>query len=304
MIHKELQDINPYVRICVCTKTHPGWSLVNRIIYDHQLVLTSTGRGTVTIGGKIYDASRGDLFLIKPGVVHGFVADDEAPFEMLVVHFDFFYERDRNFWPHKKFHLSDGEVAANIPEKHLLRDIPVFEKNMIFPDYVRLKNYTSVEVLMRKLIDVNTAIIPGKELIAKSYFFEVLYLIYNEIIADKTADNTANGFEKIKKAFDFINERYMDPVKVEDLASLCNLSTNYFSKLFKQHTSYSPKEYIIRIRIEKAKTLLAQSSGPISEICDQVGFNDIHYFSFYFKKFEGLSPSQYRSTVTGGFFIV
>lgn len=297
MIHKELQDINPYVRICVCTKTYPGWSLVNRIIYDHQLVLTSSGRGTVTIGRRSYNASRGDLFLIKPGLVHGFEPDDEAPFEMLVVHFDFFYERDRNFWPHKKFHLSGGETKEDMPEKHLLRDIPVFEKNMVFPDYMRLRNYTAVEVLMRKLIDLYAANVPGKELSLKSYFLEVLYLIYSEIIGGKTGGNIANGFEKIKNAFDFINKRYMDKIKIEDLASMCNLSTNYFSKLFKQHTAYSPKEYIIRVRIERAKVLLSQSSLSVSEICEHVGFSDIHYFSFCFKKFEGLSPSQYRSTV-------
>jgi AraC-like DNA-binding protein len=52
--------------------------------------------------------------------------------------------------------------------------------------------------------------------------------------------------------FEYINEGYREKIKVEELAALCNLSTNYFSTVFKQHTGYSTKEYIIRIRIEKA----------------------------------------------------
>lgn len=301
MIYREFQEINPYVRICVCTRTNPHWAIHNRIIYDHQFVLTSRGRGTVIMDGRTYPASKGDLFLIKPGVVHSFVADPEAPFEMLVIHFDFFYERDRNFWPHKKYELSEGETQDCLPEKYLLREVPVFDKKMTFPDYIRLQNYTPAEVLMKKLIDMNSAVIPGKELIVKSYFLEFLYLIYMESlgVGGRTDTGEVNGFEKIRKAYEFINERYMEDLKLETLAKLCSLSTNYFSAVFKQNTGYSPKEYISRLRIERAKTLLAQGDEPVTEIGDQVGFHDIHYFSLYFKKFEGVSPTQYRAMVRG-----
>lgn len=299
MIDKELQEINPYIRTCVCTRTHPGWSLTNRIIYDHQFVLTSQGKGDVIILDKKYHATKGDLFLIKPGVVHGFIADLEDPFEMIVIHFDFFYEKDRNFWPHKKYHLEKGKGEENIPEKYLLREIPVFEKGLSFPDYIRLHHYTTVEVLMKKLLHTSSLIAPGKELIIKSSFLELLYVLHQEVLEVQMGNKDINGFEKIKRAFEYINEKYMENIKIEELASLCNFSTNYFSNLFKKYTTYSPKEYIMRIRIEKAKALLVQSSQTIKEIGSQVGFNDIHYFSFYFKKFEGISPSKYRMVVWG-----
>ena len=301
MIYRELQELNPYVRICVCTRTNPRWAIHNRIIYDHQFVLTSQGRGTVILDGRSYDASKGDLFLIKPGVIHSFIADPQAPFDMLVIHFDFFYERERNFWPHKKYELSEGETQDCLPEKYLLREVPVFDKKMTFPDYIRLQNYTPAEVLMKKLIDMNSEVIPGKELIVKSYFLELLYLIYTESlgVASRSDSEQVSGFEKIRKAYEFINQYYMEDLKLETLAKLCSLSTNYFSAVFKQNTGYSPKEYISRLRIERAKTLLAQGEQPVNEIGDQVGFHDIHYFSSYFKKLEGMSPSQYRATVRG-----
>ncbi|MDF2675317.1 MAG: transcriptional regulator, AraC family [Clostridiales bacterium] len=90
IIHKELQDINPYVRMCRCTETHTGWALIDRIIYDHQLVLVAKGHGETIIAGKEHSSSPGDLFLIKPGVVHSFIAYSENPLQMLVIHFDFF----------------------------------------------------------------------------------------------------------------------------------------------------------------------------------------------------------------------
>lgn len=295
VIHRELQDINPYLRVCTHTKTYPGWSIINRIIYDHQFVLVNSGGGKVILDGFEYKAAKGDLFLIKPGIIHSFITDDEKPYENLVIHFDFFYERERNFWPHKKF-FPEGELE-DIPEKHLLRDVPVFEKTLIFPDYLKIQDYSSVEVLFRELIDIHNGKLPGKELIAKSIMMEILFIIYSQIIAERSPEHQEYGFEKIRKAFEYMNENYSKKLKVEDLSKLCNLSQNYFSSMFKRSTGYSPNEYIIRLRIEKAKALLLKKEYTVSEISQMVGFGDIHYFSYYFKKIEGMSPTQYRITV-------
>jgi AraC-like DNA-binding protein len=293
IIHKELQEINPYIRVCRYTETHPGWSLIDRIIYDHQLVLVVKGSGETIINGMRYKSSSGDLYLIKPGVVHSFIAGDENPFDMIVVHFDYFYERERNFWPHKKFHLKEG---YDLPEKHLLRDIPMFE-GTIFPDCLPGDNYSAIEVRMKKMVDIYNSDGLAKELLLKAHLLEILYMIYISLEENKSANSSDPSFEKVKKAFDYINENYMNKMNVQDLAALSNLSTNYFSNLFKQHTGYAPNEYVIRIRIDKAKKLLAKSHATVSEICSKVGFNDIHYFSYYFKKIEGMSPSQYRQSI-------
>jgi AraC-like DNA-binding protein len=293
IIHKELQDINPYVRVCRYTETYPNWSLIDRIIYDHQLVLVVKGFGETIIGGKSYKSSLGDCYLIKPGVVHSFIACEKNPYDMLVVHFDFFYERDRNFWPHKKFHLEEG---TEVPEKHLLRDVPMFEST-IFPDNLPLSNYSVVEVLMRKMTDIYNSGIHGKELLLKAYLLEILFTVYSTLEENKSLNISNPGFEKIKKAFDYINENYSQKINVQELAVLCSLSTNYFASIFKAQTGYAPNEYLIRLRIDKARQLLAKNFNTISEISEMVGFGDIHYFSYYFKKIEGMSPSQYRQSM-------
>lgn len=293
MNDRQLWEINPYVRICVRTITNKEWKLTDRIIYDHQFVLVSKGKGEIYIENRRYQVKKGDLVLIYPGKIHGFLPDSIDPFVMEVVHFDFFYEKERNFWPHKKYHLQEGEDLTNIPEKEMMREHPVFEKAINFPEYLSLKNYTTAEVLMKKMISMNTEMLTGREILIKSIFLEFLYLVYQEEM--KSKEKCANdGFEQIKVALEYMNEHYSEKISIKTLADLCSLSINYFSTLFKRHTTISPKKYLIKLRLEKAKELLVQSQATITEICIQTGFRDIHYFSQYFKCQEGYSPSAYR----------
>ena len=294
MIHRELQDINPYVRVCAITKTHPGWKLVDRIIYDHQLVLTISGSGETVIDGKRYKSPAGSFFLIKPDTLHSFYACDQNPFTMLVVHFDFFYERDRNFWPHKKYHLTDG---GELPEKHLMREVPVFEKNSVFPDRLPVENYSALEVLMKKMLHLYMSSVPGKELLLKACLLEILYMTYAALFSHSAESHLGMDFEKIKPALDHIHEHYGAKTAVKELSGLCSLSPSYFAALFKKQTGYAPNEYVNRVRIEKARKLLLNSALTISEIGEQTGFSDVHYFSAYFRKVEGLSPSLFRQNL-------
>ncbi|MDF2675318.1 MAG: AraC family transcriptional regulator [Clostridiales bacterium] len=168
---------------------------------------------------------------------------------------------------------------------------------MIFPDCLAIKNISAVEILMRKMIGIYESEALGKELLLKAYLLELIHIVYTSLSEDYSVPNKASNFQRIKQAFDYINESYMKDISVQSLAALCNLSTNYFASLFKKQTGYSPMEYVIRVRIDNAKRLLLKNHSTISEIQQMVGFNDIHYFSFYFKKIERMSPSQYRHSV-------
>lgn len=296
MEYRELWEINPYIRTCVCTRTHSEWRLVNRIIYDHQFVLVSKGKGLIFVEERQYQVQKGDLLLILPGKLHGFIPDKEEPFDMEVVHFDFFYERDRNFWPHKKYHLKEGENVADIPDKEMMRDHPVFEKAIDFPEHMKLQNYTTVDILFKKLISMNTDVAVDKSLLKKSIFLELLYLICQENLKG-TEEKEVDRFGEIRAALEYMNEHYKEDMRLEELAALCHLSVSYFSTLFKKQTTMSPKKYLMKIRLEKAKELLVQGDHSVTEICEETGFHDIHYFSQYFKCQEGCSPSGYRVMV-------
>jgi YesN/AraC family two-component response regulator len=73
------------------------------------------------------------------------------------------------------------------------------------------------------------------------------------------------------------------------------LSPVYISKIFKEETGESPINYLIKIRLEKAKDILLNGNGgSIKSIANQVGYDDVYHFSKLFKKYYGISPLYYK----------
>jgi two-component system response regulator YesN len=73
------------------------------------------------------------------------------------------------------------------------------------------------------------------------------------------------------------------------------ISISYLSTLFKKMLDTSFNKYLVKIRIEKAQELLRFSPQKIYEIAQSVGYNDVYYFSYSFKKYTGVSPKEYRN---------
>lgn len=99
--------------------------------------------------------------------------------------------------------------------------------------------------------------------------------------------------EKIKAAISMIEENYSKKITLDELAEVCRMSPNYFSRFFKEITHQTPFEYIITYRIEAACEMLSGGSGNITDICYSCGFNDLSYFIHIFKKHKGISPKAY-----------
>ena len=82
---------------------------------------------------------------------------------------------------------------------------------------------------------------------------------------------------------------------MEQLAHNMYLSPVYISKIFKEETGESPINYLIKIRLEKAKDILLKDvNSSIKNIANQVGYEDAYHFSKLFKKYYGISPLHYR----------
>lgn len=102
----------------------------------------------------------------------------------------------------------------------------------------------------------------------------------------------------IKQAEEYIREYYCSTIKVQEVADVINVSPNYFSSLFKQKTGENFNEYVNKLRVEEAKSLLVHTPFKVSEIAKQVGFQEYKYFVRIFKKFSGLTPTNYRKLTT------
>lgn len=104
-----------------------------------------------------------------------------------------------------------------------------------------------------------------------------------------------NHQEQLKQdLIQFIRDNASKKITLRDAADFFHFNYSYFSSFFSQHFDLTFTDFLTKIRIEKAKTLLADHEQNISEISAQVGFSDISYFSRVFKKETGYSPSTYR----------
>lgn len=99
----------------------------------------------------------------------------------------------------------------------------------------------------------------------------------------------------LKPALDYIQNNFEKSISLEGMASLCNISSSYFSKLFNKITGSSFANYINLIRVERACELLIGTDTPITVIALDLGFDDSSYFNRVFKRLAGVSPSQYRA---------
>ena len=98
----------------------------------------------------------------------------------------------------------------------------------------------------------------------------------------------------IIRAKQFIHDHQGEEISLADVAHAINSSTFYFCKLFKKTTGLNFTDYLSRIRIEKAKSLLLNPNVRISEAAYEAGFQSLTHFNRVFKKVTGSSPTQYR----------
>jgi two-component system response regulator YesN len=101
-------------------------------------------------------------------------------------------------------------------------------------------------------------------------------------------------FALFKKVEQYISDNLKEELDLEKTAAKFNLSSYYFSRSFKEAIGYNFSDYINMIRIKKAKDLLKSDSLSIKEVGYTVGYSDPNYFSKVFKKYEGLSPTEYK----------
>ena len=113
------------------------------------------------------------------------------------------------------------------------------------------------------------------------------------VIRDENAGNQNRNV--LDQAVNFINEHYMDEdISLNTAANVANVSSNHFSALFSQNMGQTFIEYLTTLRMNKAKELLRCTGMRSSEIAGEVGYKDAHYFSYLFKKTQGMTPSDYR----------
>lgn len=132
--------------------------------------------------------------------------------------------------------------------------------------------------------------------------FENLWYIFEELIdirSEKSPykESTSILMNKIDK---FIRANLVNYINTRTLSEQFGLVPSYLSKLFKDYKGISPSDYLLKLRIEKAKELISSQPDFLTkDIAESIGFSDPLYFSKIFKKHTGMTPSEYKSTAKG-----
>src|SRR5215203_2053804 len=101
-------------------------------------------------------------------------------------------------------------------------------------------------------------------------------------------------YRSLAQAREFMRHTYGRPISLPDVAAQANLSPYHFLRIYKRAYGETPREFLARLRIERAKTLLARGSHNVTGACFEVGFYSLGSFSNLFADRVGLSPSEYR----------
>lgn len=137
-----------------------------------------------------------------------------------------------------------------------------------------------------------------QELAQKAESSVIDFMKWAQIVTTRTISFVKEILESegvVERAKRFIQDNYNEELSTESVAAHVYLTTGYLSKMFKNKTGLSIREYTNQCRIDSAKRMLLENSANIGEIAMETGFESISYFSTVFKKLTGETPISYRN---------
>lgn len=112
-----------------------------------------------------------------------------------------------------------------------------------------------------------------------------------------TQGNSFSYYEPLLPAISHIQNHFNQPLILDDLASLCSMSTSHFIRTFQKHMGQTPHSYLVSYRLNNAKKLMASTDLSMEEIAEQCGFNSASHFTRAFRADNGITPSEFRQNL-------
>lgn len=251
-----------------------------------EIAYVSEGKGIHRIGGREFTVSKGDLFVINYDVPHEFRSVPSIGDGRLVVSNCVF-----------KPEFIDGSLIRS----RCFSDIShIFLFNSLFREeaadndiHILGRDSAEVEELYDRMYAEYQAKRYGYAEILRAYVLELLVRIFR--LYHERASVPDPRRRMFDNAIHFMKNHYRQDIRLEDLAAMTFLSRNYFCTCFKECTGMTVLEYIQKLRIEEACSLLREDDKTITEIAGEVGYHDMKFFYKTFKKITGKAPGEYRA---------
>jgi AraC family transcriptional regulator len=238
--------------------------LVKRDNFNSFLLMyVKDGHGNVCFHNKTYNLKTNDLVLLN--CYHPHIYYTTKKWEIWWVHFD--GNVSRQYWEllYDRFGCVFSLEDSPIIPKYLSTILNTFKESKI-PD----------------------------EPMVSCYFQRILTELLS--ISSKTGKQRPNRVNPVMDAVTYIENNYRTKISLRDLSAQVNTSPYHFTRIFKKETGYTPYEYIIKVRINHAKTLLKKTDLLIKEIAFEVGFSSESNFVNSFRSHVNLTPNDFRKT--------
>jgi len=238
------------------------------VLSDYDLLVFTSGVGTIVINGKRHTVSQNDVLLMRRGD-RTEEALSSGRISNLLVHFDFLGE-DGN--------LTDPPASV-LPPRFPAQMNPVVMAHM-------------TQAVMQKCSR-------GEPDSAAALLRAILILLAGMEQAKPRDFSVAHRSRLLE---DFASRILADPAQqrcVADLAAEAGMSPVQFTRCFREKTGHAPGEFMVLARIERARLLLTTTSRSVADIAFSLGYSDVYYFTRQFTSKTGVPPATYRKTPKG-----
>lgn len=265
------QKISAHKTVC-----QTGEQMAGQVHPFHELSAVETGSATQVVDGMKYPLQAGSVFLIQPGQKHHF--EDISQLSLLTFSFDMESIQGS---------LEDLSVMEGFNLLFGTRNTP---RKKLFVDDLTLSRLNQIAV---RMANEQSLAGPGFRTALNLLLGETI-LLFSRQVREQTPE-TAAGAGKLAPVLSFMEENFQHDIKLEDLAEVAGMSVTNFRRLFKNKIGESPIQYLLLMRLAKARELLMTTSLSVTDIAMKAGFNDANYFSRQFTAVTGLPPRVWRA---------
>lgn len=259
-----------FVNCCGCSRTEPLHSFGPAQKPHYLIHFVLSGRGKFTIKEKEYSLEPGYGFLIPPEELAFYQSDGENP------------------WTYVWVGFSGSLAESTVKSMGLSLNSPVFMSDQGEALYQTVKD----------MMEHNTYGI-ANDLRRNGQLQLFLSIIAKGVPVEKKSE-TDSADNYVRRAVEFIQGNYCNPIKVTDVADYVCINRSYLYTLFRNGTGMSPQQFLTTFRITKATELLQLTEHPIESIALSCGYTDPLVFTKAFKQMRGMSPTAYRREMQKG----
>ncbi|MBB6672664.1 helix-turn-helix transcriptional regulator [Cohnella nanjingensis] len=259
----------------------PGTQHFKRCFDVYDLIYVRSGEFFMTEADQVYELGEHELLLLQPGLVHFGHRPVETASEIYWCHF---------VHPRPPRAMEDDQIAwSGLLQRASDADLLPGEQFMYLPKRAVVEPRLLVPV-MDEMIALHRSLTLGSALRLQVVAGE-MFARLQEVVRG-TAKTRA--FEISEQVVGYLQAHLGEPFRAEAMEQALLFHFDYLARCLKQHTGLSPVQYLHRLQVDRAKTLLHHSDLPLQEIGEQVGLPNVNYFIRLFRRQVGMPPGAYR----------